>query len=295
MDEASKIAPPPRDARAVPPRQRSRRRVLRWLAGALVALLVLAAVALAALLWAVRSSSGSAWLLEHVPHLTVTAPQGSLVGDFAAERIAIEFPGSGVLRLDRPRWHALSSARGEGGRWLSLHIETLHADRVSWLGASESTATNEPARSPASLRIPLELEVGAASVDELRVGADDATAISALHARVHLGAEGGARHRFDDLAAQRERVHASGSATIGADAPFGVAAHVALAASDGATLPWQATADASGPLDRLDVQATARVTADGGRPAQSLAAHAVVRPLPPGRSARLRRRPRRST
>ncbi len=279
MDEASKIAPPPRDARAVPPRQRSRRRVLRWLAGALVALLVLAAVALAALLWAVRSSSGSAWLLEHVPRLTVTAPQGSLVGDFAAERIAIEFPGSGVLRLDRPRWHALSAARGEGGRWLSLRIETLHADRVSWLGASESTATNEPARSPASLRLPLELEVGAASVDELRVGADAATAISALHARVHLGAEGGARHRFDDLAAQRERVHASGSATIGADAPFGVAAHVALAAPDGATLPWQATADASGPLDRLDVQATARVTADGGRPAQSLAAHAVVRPF----------------
>jgi len=276
VDEANTIPPPPRAAPLAPP-QRPRRRVLRWLAAVLMLLLVLAAGALAALLWAVHSAAGSAWLLERVPRLTLTAPQGSLVGDFAAERIAIEFPGSGVLRLDRPRWHALSAARADGGRWLSLRIETLHADRVTWLAASEPTATSEPQRPPASLRLPLELDVGAASVDELRVGADDATPISALRARVHLGAEAGARHRFDDLAALREGVRASGSATIGADAPFAVAAQVALAALDGATLPWQATAAASGPLDRLDVQATARVAAGSERPAQSLDAHVVVR------------------
>jgi hypothetical protein len=74
-------------------------------------------------------------------------------------------------------------------------------------------------------------------------------------------------------------VRASGSATIGADAPFAVAAQVALAALDGAALPWQATAAASGPLDRLDVRATVRVAAGGGHPAQSLDAHAVVRPF----------------
>src|SRR5450755_3094600 len=113
--------PAPSQLPAAPPR--ARRRLWRWLGGG--------AALLVALVWALHHPSGSAWLLTLVPRLTIVAPEGSLIGDFAARRIDVTLPGtSGVLRLDAPRWHALGAARGDHGRWLRLTIATLHADRV---------------------------------------------------------------------------------------------------------------------------------------------------------------------
>ena len=135
-------APPRVPVRARPGRWR------RWLGGSVAALVVLVALALALLWWALRSASGSAWLVTLVPQLTIVAPQGSLLGDFAAERIDITLPGtSGVLRLDAPRWHALDASRGDHGRWLHLRIATLHADRVSLL-RGPAPASSEPASPP---------------------------------------------------------------------------------------------------------------------------------------------------
>ena len=269
-------SPATRDVLAPAPQ---RRRAWRWLAAALAAMLVVAIGTLAAAWWAVHSTSASAWLLRQVPRLTVTAPRGALIGDFAAERIEIAFPDSGVLRVDAPRWQALSASRGDAGRWLRVRIDTLHADRVVWLPSSDRPATNEPARPPTSLRLPLELEVGAATLDELRIGADDAMPLQRLRARIHLGAEGGARHRLDDVAAERDRIRATGSATIAADAPFAVAARSALLPTDAGALRWQASADVAGPLDRLGASLAARVDAAGGRPAQAVDARAVLRPF----------------
>ncbi|MGZ5275907.1 MAG: hypothetical protein ACXWCU_08285, partial [Caldimonas sp.] len=99
---------PEQPASPAPPVRR--RRWLRWLGGSVAALVVLLVVAVAALVWALRTTNGSAWLVTLVPQLKIVAPQGSLLGDFAAERIDITLPGtSGVLRLDAPRWHALDA------------------------------------------------------------------------------------------------------------------------------------------------------------------------------------------
>jgi len=279
MSTDENLASPSRDdaRRDKPPRRRGRR-AWRWLAATLAALLVAAAATVAALLWALHDAAGSAWLLRRVPQITVTAPRGSLIGDFAAERIEIAFAGSGVLRLDAPRWQGLGATRGDAGRWLRLRIATLHVDRVTWLAAA-GLPPGEPAQPPASLRLPIEVEVDAASVDELRIGDDDATPVRMLRARVHVGADGGTRHRLDDAALLRDRVRASGRFAIGADPPLAVAAQASLAAADEAQLPWQASLAASGPLDRLDVTATARVAPGDGRGAQTLDAHAIVRPF----------------
>ena len=261
------------------PAPRRRRRIAWWLGGSAAALALVAVLAVAALWWALTSASGSAWLLTLAPQLKVVAPKGSLLGDFAAERLDVTLPGAGVLRLDAPRWQALSAAAGDRGRWLHLKIATLHADRLTWLPSTDPTATNrEPDGPPRTLRLPIEIEVQEASVDELRIGSADAAPVRAVKARVHLGANGGALHRIDAVQARVDRAAATGAATIAADAPFAVALRVA-ADSAGMTPALQALATASGPLDALKVAANASVAATRAHPAQSIDATAVVRPF----------------
>ena len=272
--------PPAAEPTGAAPKRRPRR-VARWLAGGLAVVLVLVVAVVAAVLWAVQSASGTGWLLRHVPNVTVTGPRGALIGDFAADRIDVAVPGSGVLRLDAPRWQGLVASRGDAGRWLHLRIATLHADRVLWLPAAEQAKTAAPSQPPASLRLPLELEIGTASVDELRIGSAEATPVRSLRARVHLGADGGALHRLDGVSAEREQMRGTGTLTIAADAPFAVSADAALAPLGEAALPWQASLAASGPLSQLDVRMAARVPAAEGRAAQSADAHVVVRPFAP--------------
>ena len=173
------------------PRRTSARRVRRWLGASLAAIVLFGGLLLALLFWALHNATGSAWLVTLLPQLKIVAPKGSLLGDFAAARIDITLPGSsGVLRLDAPRWHALHAARGDHGRWLHLRIDTLHADRVTLLRSDKpAPAVAEPASPPRTLRLPVEIEIHEASVDELRFGArEDAPTLHALRGRIHLGA-----------------------------------------------------------------------------------------------------------
>ncbi len=264
----------------LPEPPRARRHWGRWFGGSVATLLLLVVLAVAVLWWAVQSVTGSAWLVTLLPHLTIVAPQGSLLGDFAAERIDITLPGtSGVLRLDAPRWHALDASSGDHGRWLHLTIATLHADRVTLLRQPAATpVTSEPATPPSTLRLPVEIEILEASVDELRIGSADATpTLRSIHGRVHLGADGGAQHRFEALTATHEQAAATGHATVAADPPFEIDARLALA-SPASTPAWQGSANANGPLTSLSVEATARVTPSPTHTAQSFDAKAVVRP-----------------
>jgi translocation and assembly module TamB len=282
------MAAPPDDgsinanaASAAAPARSPMLRAGRRLGAGFAAIVVVGGLALALLFWALHNATGSAWVATLVPQLKVTAPQGSLLGDFAAARIDITLPGtSGVLRLDAPRWHGLDATRGDHGRWLHVKIDTLHADRVTLLRSEPpAAATRAAAAPPRTLRLPVEIEIGETSVDELRFGAGaEAPTLRALRGRVHLGAEGGARHRFDDLAAGYGRANGTGSASIAADAPFVVAANLAFASAD-STLPWQASASASGLLDTLKATATARMPASATHAAQALDAQAVVHPF----------------
>jgi len=273
-DDSSHPAAPVGPSAARTPR---RRRLALWLASAVCAVAVLAAIAIGALVGAFHHAGASAWLLGFVPGLTVIEPKGSLIGDFAAKQVVYVVAGVGELRLDAPRWHALAAGRSTDGRWLHLTIDTLHADRAVWTAHQTKTSAG-PATLPQSLRLPVEIEVREAGVDELRVGADDAMPIHDLHARVHLGADAGARHRLDALAARIEQGNARGAFTIGADAPFQVEATVD-ATSNTTAKDWSVAARASGPLEALDTTATVRAAATATHAAQSLDAHALIRPL----------------
>ena len=252
-----------------------RRRVAVRLAVALGAFGFAAALAVGALLWSLHHAGASAWLLGFVPGLTVIEPKGSLIGDFAATRVVYVVTGVGELRLDAPRWRALAASRGSGGRWLHLTIDTLHADRVVW-SAHKTADSGQPTTLPQTLRLPVEIEVREADVDELRIGGDEAMPVGNVRARVHLGADGGARHRLDALAARIEQGDARGAFAIGADTPFPVEASVDATATAKA---WSATARATGPLEALATVATIRAAASASHAAQSLDARALIRPL----------------
>ena len=273
-DEASVAAPRPR---------RRRRRLAWWLGGSTAGLVLLAAVVVGVIAWSLQTPSGTGWLLPLVPQLKVTSPQGSLLGDFAAEQAEITLPGIGLLRLERPRWHALGASLGDHGRWLHLRIDTLHADRVTWLpDPAQPATTRAPAQLPRTLRLPLEIEIREATVDELRIGSANALPVRALRAGVHLGAEGGARHRLESAAARIEQGNATGTIAIAADPPFAVDAHVdaqSNATGAGTGIAFGATVLARGPLDALSVTAAARVPATATHGAQSLDARAVVQPF----------------
>jgi len=184
-----------------------------------------------------------------------------------------------VLRLDAPRWQALEASRGTAGRWLGLTIASLHADRITLLPGEASPTERTAPTPPQTLRLPVEIDVREASVDELRIGAgNDAFVLRALRGRVHLGADGGALHRFAALQASHARANASGEATVGADPPFAIDAKLSAASAE-TTPAWQASASASGPLAALVVAASARVSPATALTAQSLDAEAVVRPF----------------
>ena len=269
-------APAPAPASAAAPSPPRRRRALAWAAGAVAGVLVLAIAFVGGLLWAVHSPTGMAWLLSIAPRITVTAPKGALIGDFSAARIDIALSPSSTLRLDAPAWRGLALTSGDRGRWLRIVIASLHADRATLL-SGPATTPSKPASPPVSLRLPIELEIGTATVGELRIGGADAAPVRDLRARVHLGADGGALHRLDQLAATYGDAHATGAATIGADAPLQVSAAFDVGAD--VTPPVQAHLGANGPLAALQVAVAARVPATQAHAAQALDASALVHPF----------------
>ena len=251
----------------------------RWVGGALALVVLLIAIVAGVIAWALTTAGGTAWVLQRAPGVTVVAPRGALVGDFSAERLDATLPGTGTLRLEQPSWQGLRLARADAGRWLRVAIERLRVERVTFTPSPAPTPANKaPLAVPRSLRLPVEVIVRDASVGEFRYGTADAVPVRALHLALHLGAEGGALHRFDALAASYDTIGANGSAQIAADAPFAVTARIGVRAAESVPA-FQAGLAASGPLAKLDVAATVRVDASATHGAQSADLGAVVLPF----------------
>lgn len=255
---------PAGDARAAgtPAKKATAPRRWPWVVLSLVVALPLAA--LGALAWVATTAPGTAWLLARVPGLTITAPQGSLIGDFGAERLTLALPGGeDRIVVDGLSWQGLALSRAHAApAWLRIEAGALHAARVDLQLASSAGA----ARAPQDLALPVELALQALSIDELvapqLVGAQP---VRTLRARVELGAEGGALHRIDALAFTWDRVAVQGAAQIGTAAPLMVSAGLAVESRAGdaaddmlAKTPFAASAALHGPLERLDLQATLR-------------------------------------
>ncbi|HRI19101.1 MAG TPA: hypothetical protein PL196_11305, partial [Burkholderiaceae bacterium] len=111
------------------PVRRSAWRAWAWAAAILLALplLVLAGIA-----WLATTASGAAWLVARIPGLTVTAPQGSLLGDFAADRVIVVLAGGDDrVVIDGLRWEGLALRRAQAApAWLRVEARALRAARI---------------------------------------------------------------------------------------------------------------------------------------------------------------------
>ncbi len=169
-----------------------------------------------------RSEAGTAWLLPQVPGLKITGPRGPLLGDFSAERVEWLLPGAGDrLVLEEPAWTGLALARSpDAGVWFSVRLATLSARRAT-LSLAPRPPSPTPSAAPERLRSPV-----SARIDALRLGefamAELGAPLRELSARLDLGAEGGSRHRIEDLRLLRDRLRLAGSLDLGADAPLPV-------------------------------------------------------------------------
>ena len=242
---------------AAPAAPRRRWRALAWsVAGVLLAL---PALLVGGVVWLATTAAGTGWLLTQLPGLTVTAPQGSLLGDFAAERVLIALPASeDRIVIDELRWQGLTLARADAAHaWLRVQARSLRAARV------ELRIAPGPAQgAPQQLELPFELVLEAIDVGELHAPALlGEQPVRALHAALHLGADGGNVHRIDDLALTWDRLSAHGAGQIGSGAPLDVQATLDIAArataAPGAPA-FTASIAASGPLARLALQGTLR-------------------------------------
>ncbi len=202
MSETESPAPSA-PAPAAPPPASKPRVARRWasaLAWTLAPIVLGLGLLWAALWWMLNDEHGTRWLLDAVPGVSVAAPSGSLIGNFAAERVEIALPGVAGDRIiiTGLRWSGLALGWPQADTsWLRIQAERVQAERVDvQIAASDP---NEPLLTrPHDLSLPVEVEVRALHVDALHAAAIGETPLRDLDASLSLGADGGTAHRLDD-------------------------------------------------------------------------------------------------
>ncbi|MEW6707713.1 MAG: translocation/assembly module TamB domain-containing protein [Pseudomonadota bacterium] len=259
----------------------------RWLlrsALALGGLVLLVALALVAAWQALRTETGTAWLLSQVSGLKITGGRGSIEGGpFAAAKVEFQLEDGPVhLVIDGLAWRDLRwQWRPYPGSWTGLRIEGLRAQRVQ---IRTRPGRDEPAAPPPqALRMLFELVLADARVQALHV--NDLPPLLNLRTDLHLGADHGRAHRLQTLSFAWDRLQLQAQAELQADAPLAVKAQAQLRSQPlpGATGPmataWQAQVQAGGTLPRLALDAQLRAAPGPQAPAASLDLHGVVAPF----------------
>ena len=235
----------------------------RWQLWAGAALLLIS-LPLASLWALLHHSAALPWLLQQVPGLSVQGLQGTLAqGRLQARSLRWQLPADGgVLTVDDLlvegsgiRWAPYP------GAWFSLRLTLLSAQRVQY-----SSGRARHVSAPPNLLLPLGLQV-----DTLRIGwlqIDDVAPAEALTARLWLGADHGAQHRFENLRLSWQHTELQGAMTIASAAPMQVQAR--LQAGRDAAPAWDASLTLSGPLARLAADARLQ-----GRPTSASAARSA--------------------
>ncbi|MCZ2290566.1 MAG: translocation/assembly module TamB domain-containing protein [Burkholderiales bacterium] len=239
---------------------------------------ILAAVLGAAALWLLRSPEGTSWLLARIPGLEVTGSEGALLSDrFAARRL--------VVRWDKNQQHvAIDGLVGEGlqwhwhpapGKWIGLDVARLQARRVE---VDTGPAGPRPIEMPATLDLPLRIQIEQASVDELQI--DTLPAMRTVQGqRLRLWQDRDGGYEAETLALEVDRARVSGAVLLGARAPFPLRMQARID-SRGQDPAWDAEVQASGPLARFELQARLRGTsASRGAAAPALDVQATITPL----------------
>ncbi len=261
-------------AAAVSPR---RRRIGLWLLLGLVGLLVaLVLGSFGAVRWTLATEAGARWLLARLPGVEATGVQGSVLGGadgrLRMQQLRIVWKGGQAsLTLDEVsaeglRWR-FRPPDAAPGTWVALDMDRLTVRRATYVHGPSS---GQPLTPPASLALPLQLSLGEAEIGTLQVDAQSPATQLRLQGVV-LDSRPGASHSLKSLQAQWQGLVVAGSAQVAHAPPFATTAQAALHPAAGGDNPaWGAALSASGPLERLTVQATLRGVPRTGKPAPTL-------------------------
>lgn len=266
------------------PRHRGRRVVLVVLA--LLTLLLAALVGSA--WWAAGSATGSAWLLSHVPHLTVSGVKGALLSDFEAQSASYRLSATNDDRvaITALSWKGLKLRLDiDKAQWIKLTIGDLQAARV------DVHTTPDPAapalKAPTDLRLmvlnqALEVEVTRLRVGEIHFSALPERPLREVQAQLHLGADNGRQHLAANVSLLWDRLRAQASGSIATQGGLRLQTEVKLtqiaeAATAGEAVVWNATLNLSGPLQQIEAQAI--LQAGSAQKPQSFEARAGLRPF----------------
>ena len=226
--------------------------------------------------WLLLDDAGARWLLARMPGVQVSGLQGALLGDrLLAERLQIRWgAGSSAvfesLQITGLRWRW----RPASGAWLGLEAQSLSARRVV-----VSTAPDSPPLQFKNLQFPAQVHLAQGRVNELVVNSL-APLRDVTLTELRLDGSPGGRHTVDGLSLRWLGSNVTGRADIGNTAPLPLVAQITVTPEASAAAPdWAAVLRAGGTVEQLEVTATLRGVARGGRPAPVLDLSAQLRPL----------------
>lgn len=209
-------------------------------------LLTLLAGAGAGLAWTLKTAPGTAWLLgqlqQRVPGLVVRDAQGSLLGDFSARELRIDW-GSGQLQLLGLSWQGLTLQPGT----LTLHARRLAADTARL----QLQPSDTPSTTPTDLASPVAVTLDSVQLARLEMAGQ--APMTGLQGRVLLARQG--EHRIELQSLRWQQLQLRGSAQVGTQAPLVTHARLDLASTEGADFAWAGQARADGPLALLKLGA----------------------------------------
>ncbi len=237
---------------------------------AIVLMLALLLVA-AGTAWLARGDGGSAWLLARVPGLTISGTTGRLLGGpFTATHIDWQL-GTRTLSATGVAWQdAQWRWRPHERAWVGLVLVAPTIERIELRGAG----SNEPLRAPSNLHLPLTLTLQDARIGRIEI--EGLAPITQVAGSATLGAREGAEHRVDALAFHVDRARVQLHGTVASDAPFATELQAEARSLEGTAPPWQASASARGPLEKLALQAQ---LGSAQTPGATLRAQASVLPF----------------
>jgi len=245
---------------------------LRWVAAILAVIVLVPVLLIAAVLLVVRSETGTAWIIDQVPGLTVDAGQGTLLGQWQAERL--RWQGYGVnLHLGNPSLDWSPSCLLQKRLCIdSLHARTLDLETTP---SSEEPGSASGVSLPA-INIPLSLEIS-----DVRLGTFTVNG-APVWERLELDAEGSGaswqlervRYRLKDYS-----VTARGRVETRGDWPVDLEVVATLPPPRGDQ--WEVAVNLAGSVEDLRLDGTSRGYLDARLSGQ-------VAPLDPVLPARLR-------
>jgi translocation and assembly module TamB len=256
------------------------RRTGHWAAMVLGPLLVVVTVLAGVTLWAVRSAPGTRTVLQALPWVRVTAPEGALLGDFAAQRLEVPLGPGKVLTLQDVRWEGLKLEWQEKLPWrFGLHLDSLHARLIDIAlnGPPQAKKSTPP---PQSIALPFAVHVEKIAIGELRAPGLQNPTLTQIQGRVSLGADNGRAHIADQLQASWGPVQFNGEVRIATQGTMAVMSQASIERNVPAEPPalhWQGSFKAEGPLAKLNVSTNFQTAAQSDM--QSLQAQATVTPF----------------